>query len=492
MIYSRLTIFVNLYKEGIFMERVRCVVFSAFLIFLLVVTIGCSSFSRNKNEEIIKAVVEHQLYYNDSLASDVASSIILRSEAAVTPAYTPYFAGSVRYVSSKKLLYSNLKMGLLYLTSYGYLDYDVLKEICAKFANLQEKATYTITETENLDTTYRKRGYDAYSLTVDYPMIALISKKIVDGIYDDLKSEYNINMDTNAPLKENLEKLRYKTNDLSVLRKYGEIVRQNFLNVLDDPKFSVGIMTKVIYIKQTGKEIKDLDEYNMPDGDSGRNLVRLSNYIWNESKPYLGSGRNTYGSSESLDSKHFMMDFLNYPFGSSIRNDSAQMQKIEQLIITLRKDLNAVDDQKSLEAFLDKKEQIDEELIPLISDKLKQSEQNVTTNSELITDTRKNYKYPEQRNEGIYVWVGYMNGLGCYLDTSSIHVFDNTSEYKDWEQVVRLYEEDKFVKSVVQNFHWDPQNGACVGGRGISRITDKNLMYQFKTGWRHAFGTEYR
>lgn len=102
------------------------------------------------------------------------------------------------------------------------------------------------------------------------------------------------------------------------------------------------------------------------------------------------------------------------------------------------------------------------------------------------------YRYPGQHNNGIYVWAGYMNGLGCYLDTSSIHVFDNTSEYKDWEQVVRLYEEDRFVESVIQNFHWDPQNGACVGGRGISRITDKNLMYQFETGWRHAFGTEYR
>ena len=115
----------------------------------------------------------------------------------------------------------------------------------------------------------------------------------------------------------------------------------------------------------------------------------------------------------------------------------------------------------------------------------------ITTQSE-SPKKKPMYRYPGQHNNGIYVWAGYMRGYGCYLDTNSVHVFDNTSEYKDWEQVVRLYDEDKFVESIIQKFHWDPQNGACVGGRGISRITDKNLMYQFETGWRHAFGTEYR
>ena len=101
------------------------------------------------------------------------------------------------------------------------------------------------------------------------------------------------------------------------------------------------------------------------------------------------------------------------------------------------------------------------------------------------------YRYPGQHNNGTYVWAGYMKGFGCYLDTNSIHVFDNTSDYKDWEQVVKIYDEDNFVNSVTQNFHWDPQNGACVGGRGISKITDRNLMYQFETGWQYAFGSRY-
>lgn len=101
------------------------------------------------------------------------------------------------------------------------------------------------------------------------------------------------------------------------------------------------------------------------------------------------------------------------------------------------------------------------------------------------------YRYPSQHNNGTYVWAGYMKGFGCYLDTNSIHVFDNTSDYKDWEQVVKIYDEDNFVNSVTQNFHWDPQNGACVGGRGISKITDRNLMYQFETGWQYAFGYRY-
>lgn len=114
------------------------------------------------------------------------------------------------------------------------------------------------------------------------------------------------------------------------------------------------------------------------------------------------------------------------------------------------------------------------------------SEQNETSRKKPM------YRYPGQHNNGIFVWAGYMNGLGCYLDTNSIHVFDNTSEYKDWEQVVKLYNEANFVNSVTQKFHWDPQNGACVGGRGISKITDRDLMYQFETGWQYAFGYSYK
>ena len=102
------------------------------------------------------------------------------------------------------------------------------------------------------------------------------------------------------------------------------------------------------------------------------------------------------------------------------------------------------------------------------------------------------YRYPQERENGRLVWAGYMKNYGCYLDTQSIHVFDNTNQYKDWEQIVKLYDENRFVESVTQNFHWDPQEGACVGGRGISRITDTNLMYQFEAGWQCAFGHSFK
>lgn len=92
----------------------------------------------------------------------------------------------------------------------------------------------------------------------------------------------------------------------------------------------------------------------------------------------------------------------------------------------------------------------------------------------------------------VLVWAGRMKNYDCYLDTQSVHVFDNTNQYKDWEQVVKLYDEDRFVESATQNFHWDPQEGACVGGRGISRITDTNLMYQFEAGWQCAFGHSFK
>ena len=56
----------------------------------------------------------------------------------------------------------------------------------------------------------------------------------------------------------------------------------------------------------------------------------------------------------------------------------------------------------------------------------------------------------------------------------------------------RLEHRDRFVESATQNFHWDPQEGACVGGRDISRITDTNLMYQFEAGWQCAFGYSFK
>ena len=123
-----------------------------------------------------------------------------------------------------------------------------------------------------------------------------------------------------------------------------------------------------------------------------------------------------------------------------------------------------------------------------------QVEQSAEVNNSKPTDTPEKkpmYRYPGQREEGKLIWSGYINNHGCYLDTNSVHVFDNTSEYKDWEQVVMLYDDDKFLESVKQNFHWDPQNGACVGGRGISKITDNQLMYQFEAGWQCAFGYSY-
>ena len=37
------------------------------------------------------------------------------------------------------------------------------------------------------------------------------------------------------------------------------------------------------------------------------------------------------------------------------------------------------------------------------------------------------YRYPAQHENGRLVWAGYMKGFGCYLDTQSVHVLDNTN-----------------------------------------------------------------
>ena len=110
-----------------------------------------------------------------------------------------------------------------------------------------------------------------------------------------------------------------------------------------------------------------------------------------------------------------------------------------------------------------------------------------------ILSTTEAYHYPESRNNGKYVWAGRMNDYGCYVDTTSFYVTENSNSYKDWSQIVLLYDNDNLVKSVTQTFHWDSQYGACVGGKGIRPIKDQysDLMTQFRTGWKYAFGYDF-
>ena len=141
------------------------------LLSVLLIAIFCfgCGFTGIDNETIIRTIVEQQFYYKNNDAEKLAESIILGSDAAVTPQYPPYFTGKLCYVSSKKLLYSNIKSDLLYLTIDGYLDYNDLKMISNKMAALQEKTTYNLKKIENTEEYYRKKNYETYMLTITYP-----------------------------------------------------------------------------------------------------------------------------------------------------------------------------------------------------------------------------------------------------------------------------------------------------------------------------------
>lgn len=369
-------------KFGLTMTR------SLLVLLLAIFCFGCTFFGVN-NETIIKTVVEQQFYYKNSAAEKLAESITLSSDAAMTPGYPPYFAeGKVCVVSSKKLLYANIKRDLLLLTIEGYFDYDDLKLISSNLADLQEKTTYDLKKVENTDTTYRKRDYEAYSLTITHPNIVELGNRIATGIFNDLKTmnevdwrnvqqQGDVSPDDAGKLFPNLHALAQVTQDSTKMKKYGTVVLKNFVNAIDDPNLAFTTEQIMVYMKDAGEESRDLERYTMPDGE-GSEFVCMSQLMWQGLRNQWGTKSIDHGSLFVI--WHTKIgDLLQYPLLGLFSNNAELQKKIEQ-IFTRRNDAltklneyskkitdnNGKPDLQSLERMLDEKEQLDEELIPEI------------------------------------------------------------------------------------------------------------------------------
>lgn len=368
-------------KFGLTMTR------SLLVLLLAIFCFGCA-FSGVDNETIIQTVVEQQFYYKNSAAEKLAESIILSSDAPMTQGYPPYFAGKACIVSSKKLLYANIKRDLLLLTIEGYFDYDNLKSISRKLADLQEKTTYDLKKVENTEEYYRKKDYEAYSLTITHPNIAELGNRIAIGIFNDLETMHKVNWrnvqqkgdvspNDVEKLFPNLHALAQVTQDSAEMKKYGTIILKNFVNAIDDPNLNFTTEQIMVYMKDTGEERKDLERYTMPDR-TGTNFVYMSQLMWRELRNQWGTNRIDQGSLFVM--RHTEIDdLLQYPLLSFFKNNAELQKKCEQIFVrrndALTKlkeyskkitDNNDIPDLQSLEKTLDEKEQLDEELIPEI------------------------------------------------------------------------------------------------------------------------------
>lgn len=340
---------------------------------------GCGFLSVD-NEEIIETIAEHQLYYDNNSAEKLAKSVALYSSAAVLPGFQPYFGnGRVLFFSSKKLLYQQIKGSLFYLSALGYVDYDELKKISAKLANLQEKSTYKVTEAKNPLPEFREQDYQAYMLTFDHPDMNQIAQRILSGIQSDIENTYGVNlkslrrfdMDASERLHIGLLELYKTTKDPAVLKQYGDIIVKNFSAALDD-KIPFTTNSIDVYIKDENKKIRDIEAYVMPDSQGG-NLVYFSNIMWNGFSSKLGEGSITSVISYN---KLKLNDFTRMysSFESLNEKNPAVMSKINQTVTKLEDAFQIMsitmlkmDDANSFEKFLDTKEQLDDELMAFVA-----------------------------------------------------------------------------------------------------------------------------
>ena len=366
------------------------------LVCVAVFVSGCGFFSVD-SEEIIETIAEQQLYYDNDSAKKMAKSVVLHSNVFMLQGFKPYFAGgSLCFLSSKKLLYTRIKDSLFYLSVFGCVDYDELKKICAKLANLQEKSTYKVTQIENPNWEYRQRGYEAYILTFNHPDMKQIAERVESGIRADFKNTHDIDLKAvgdsrsgeEGSLYYDLRKLYETTADPAVLKKYGDTIVKNFSAVLDD-KIPFKTREVHVYIKSTGKEIDDLDEYVMPDGE-GDKVVYFSSIMWGGFNNKLGL-RGTHSLIHKYDIE--LEDFTsNYSKVYHLNEQDPEfMNKFKQIAVQLKKAFNeqfraqlknasddplrakleaalignTINDVNSLEKFLDVKERLDEELIAL-------------------------------------------------------------------------------------------------------------------------------
>ena len=329
---------------------------------------GCGFF-KTDTDEIIETIAEQQLYYDNASAEKLSKSIVLHSSAFLTPAFRPYFVkGKVTCFSSKKILYSDLAENLRYLTTPGYVDYDDLKKICGKLANLQEKASYKLTEVENTNWEYNQSGYDAYMMILDYPDMNQPAQRVINGIKSDLKKTYGIDLDfysrnsADKSLRGNTIELANAIDNPDYLKKYGDIIVKNFSAVLDD-KIPFTVARVNIYMGSTDKEIDGFDEYVMPDGQ-GRNLVYLSSIMWRGFAPqfctssisslifpYKDDFNRDYSWLKSLDAREPIV----------MEDEPKLAKKFKQMENLFRH----IEDEDSLEKFLDAKESLFDEWIAL-------------------------------------------------------------------------------------------------------------------------------
>ena len=353
------------------------------LILMLFMFTGCKSESVLKNvnsvvesitpndecEEIISMVLEQQYRYNNKpVAKAAENSVILQRDALIGSA--PYILPqqNVLYLSDKKLLYHRLEMDLRFFTEYGYIDYADLKKIVDKLTDLQEKCTYTIQKTDlnkfsDADF-FKNAGFkNVYLVTLHYPNIKTIHKRIIRNIKEELQQEFQVY----AQDRKDFERIANdEKTSASELQKYGEVILKNYLQVLDDPNIPFKTLKKPVYMKK--QETEKYTMYLVADAKSSDFFMHASEIMWS------GCMESVYEyasdvSSMVLFNKQFSINFAKLSLPEKI-NDSETKSKLNKYVEEFNSNgmnhTQNIGNLEELDAYFSRLDELNDKILPMM------------------------------------------------------------------------------------------------------------------------------
>ena len=356
-----------------------------------VVTSVTKTATQDEFEQVIDVVLYQQLYYDNALLEEFAQKAVLKTTAPVLATHLPYCYlnsskkanGGLLYYSDKKLLRARIKDNLLFLSTCGYINYEDLKKIADKLADLQEKSTYKIVKTQKKqplldDENWTEKGFEEYAATVRYPDCTKIAKTVLKNTEAELNAKFNVHgIFKRSGADDSLGELQYQSQYQNLtpeqLQQYGDIILKNYQQVLNE-EIPFTTHTFKIHIKKGKSEDKESDRvwYLLPDGDVGLRFIDISGRIWSEFG-YFTSRNYNISSSVYLAAVRgnnvedvAKIRFYNVREGSSLNQLIEAKIKEFGLQSKKEKEFPIVNNLQELDDLLDRREQLYNQVVPLI------------------------------------------------------------------------------------------------------------------------------
>lgn len=373
--------------------KLKFLSFSMFLIFsFCVFCFGCGDSSENTNtvvndsltkvssheismfdndqEKLIAAILNQKFYYENEPLIEMTKSVNLRSGESLAEKLQPgakriFYSGEDLPIYSKKVLYEMEKNQFAFLGLCGYANYEDIKKIAAKFTDLPEKTTYTITKGKST-TGKDSMEYEHYLINSKQPDIITLHSNIANNIYDDLSKEFKIELDRNKNFDENLIELANKST-VEQVQKYGKIVVKTYMEHLngDLPYKNV---SEDMYIREGSKKNKNdkKTHYYVPHGFNLYSIGSIKTDIFSHFiKGSEGSFNILPNQTDIKNSREYMKD--NYKVYGDVANRVRKVAtlKLDQFVDSTN-GFVSIRDEKTLNELFDQMDKFDEEYYPLL------------------------------------------------------------------------------------------------------------------------------